>query len=97
MADVIICPLTASALGYLAECFESRAPGLAVVLHNWARVLAHDPLAVAKEAIAALAGAEQLAAHAPEDVAHRDAVEVLQVVFLGAARSVFRRDARRPS
>jgi hypothetical protein len=49
---------------------------------------------VAHESLHALAGAQRLARIVPDDEAHREAVEILEVVFLGAARAVFRRDAR---
>jgi hypothetical protein len=87
--------MTSAALEYLADAWEPAAPGLAVVLREWARVIPHDALAVAKESLWVLSGAQRLAAHVPGDGVHRDVAEVLEVVFLAAAREVFSRDARR--
>lgn len=81
------------ALAYLADVFEARAPGLAVLLRDWEIVLPHDPLDVAKAVLAALASALRLAEHDPLDKVHLETIEVLDVVFQAAARAVFARAA----
>jgi hypothetical protein len=90
--------VTPGALHELADTHEETAPGLAAVLREWALCLQHDDaLSVAKEALAALDRAEQLALVVPEDTAHRTAIGVLTNVLISVSREVFRRDARRLS
>lgn len=87
--------MTPGELDYLAAAYEPDAPGFAAVLANWALVVGHDPVAVARESLAALALAQQLQSLAPEDALHGEVVELLEVVMVSTSHVVFTRDARR--